>query len=253
MNGISVILLSYQDGPALPRLTRNLHDSLTDIGMDFEIIIVDDKSPDDTAEIALKIKSSFTNVRVVVHEKNLGVGATFCTGVEQAQYDLIAYLDGDAQYESEDLKEMTKLISSADIVSGIRVERADKIHRNAISAIYNHLIRKIFGLRVSDVNSGIKLYRKDLLHEIRPILSQGPFYDAEILIKANALNKKIAEIPVKHYPRIHGKARGASPHSIVRTVKQITDDRFEEFHQSGFSARFYIWFLKLCVKSSRNQ
>jgi glycosyltransferase involved in cell wall biosynthesis len=253
MNGISVILLSYQDGPSLPKLTNTLHNSLSDMGIDFEIIIVDDKSPDDTAEIALEIKSKFTKVKVVVHDKNLGVGATFCTGVEHANFDLIAYLDGDAQYEPEDLKEMTKVISNADIVSGIRVKRADPFGRNAISAVYNYLIRGVFGLRVCDVNSGIKLYRKDLLTEIRPLLSQGPFFDAEILIKANALNKKIAEVPVIHYPRVHGKARGASAHSIALTVKQITDERFKEFHQSGFSARFYILFLKLFTRLSRTQ
>ena len=252
MKGISVILLSYQDGPALPRLTRNLHHFLTDLGMDFEIIIVDDKSPDDSAEIALTIKSHLSNIQVIVHEQNLGVGATFYTGVTHAQYDLVAYLDGDAQYEPEDLKEMIRFISDSDIVSGIRVKRADPFHRNIVSAIYNFLIRKIFGLRVSDINSGIKLYRKDLLDKIGPLLSEGPFYDAEILIKTNALGKKIAEVPVKHYPRIHGKARGASAHSILRTMKQIIDDRFDKFHQTGYGARFHLWLLKLCVKSSRN-
>lgn len=244
MPNLSIIVLAYNDAPALPGLTADLHTALQSLADRFEIIIVNDGSHDNTSEIAETCAQSHTNIRVLQHECNQGVGAAFQTGLEAAQYDITGYIDGDAQYKPDDFETLLKYLPQGGAISGIRQTRADPFHRLFISRIYRHLIHRLFGLRLNDVNCGIKLYHRTFFQP-ENLFSTGPFYDAEILIKGHHAEYPIEETPVQHLRRRHGKSGGASFKSIRRTLSDLTSPTMRSYIRPGILTR--ILYIGLCL------
>ena len=186
MNQLSLIVLSYNDAPSLAEVVNDMSVAAQSLCDDFEIIIVNDGSQDETDALAGKILLCNKHVRYIRHEVNRGVGAAFRSGVAAARFDLIGYVDGDSQYEPDDMVRLLAALSQADVASGVRVHRADPLIRSVISGVYNGCINILYDLSLKDVNSGFKIYRRHALEHIAPIESDGPFYDAEILIKVRA-------------------------------------------------------------------
>ncbi|MFN6946862.1 MAG: glycosyltransferase family 2 protein [Cytophagaceae bacterium] len=247
---LSFIILAYYDAPALPGLIKKLHEVISSMNIPFEILIVDDGSKDDTYDTAKRLSESRHEIRVIKHTRNQGVGASFNTGLQAARYNFVGYMDGDAQYEPNDLGHMCEKLFSgqAHAVSGIRVQRADPFIRSVVSFFYNKIIHLIFGFKYHDINSGIKIYSKESLQKIMPVYSTGPFFDAEIFIKISAEGKVIQEVPVSHYERKHGKSRGISSYSLRSTIESIMDIRMKSFRKKNTVSTFTLKFLGLAKK-----
>lgn len=236
-NSISFIVLAYNDAPALTELVRNFDQSLSQCWDEYEIIIVDDGSRDSTPEVCQSLRLLYPKVKTIRHNVNLGVGAAFSTGVESAQYEWIGYTDGDAQYDARDVIAFKSYINSFDVITGHRMQRADPFHRHWVSKVYNELLSVVFGLKLKDTNSALKIYRNSVLRSVFPLTSKGPFYDAEVLIKAQASGFKIIETPIRHLPRKHGTSRGIAFSSICKTIGGMVKAEFRPYMTSGFISR----------------
>lgn len=217
---LSVIVLAYNDAPSLPPLLRELDSLAAAESRPIEIIVVDDGSTDGTSESVAHAGLREASVRVVRHTANRGVGAAFATGVEAATGEIISYMDGDAQYVPADLPRLVEELRRVDAACGVRTRRADPLPRLLISAAYRTIVRLLLGLEVRDPNCGIKAFRRSYLARTGPPRSRGPFFDAELLARGLGTGQTIAEVPVRHRPRTHGRALGVSLTSIRLTLEE---------------------------------
>ena len=194
------------------------------VGGSIEVLVVDDGSTDRTSELADALAAADPRVRVH-HQPNRGYGGALRAGFEHARGELIGFSDGDLQF---DLREMGRLMDRlldgskrpVDAVIGYRMRRRDPPHRIVIAKTYNAIVSGVFGLRVRDIDCAMKLFRREVLDELR-LEADSPFLSAELLIKLKARGARIAQVGVTHYPRAAGTNTGASFRKILRTLGDI--------------------------------
>lgn len=218
---MSVFFPAYYDEKNIAKVTEGALRAIRELGIrTFEIIIVEDGSPDRTGEVADELAARHPNVRVIHHEKNRGYGAALKTGFTNARYDWVFYTDGDNQFDLQELKKFVALTPFTSIVAGFRINKQYSPYRKFTSAVYNMVLRVLFDIRDRDVDCAFKIYRRDLFDKI-VIESQDAFIDAEIAIKARLLNYTSTEVGVTHLPRLDGVSTGARPSVIFRTIREI--------------------------------
>lgn len=216
---VSFVVLFYRDAPTVEPVIAALDEVLSHDCSDYEIIAIDDHSPDETGATIEKVAGQFPRVLPLRNESNLGVGGSFRRAVEQAQYDWIGYTDGDDQYEMRDLGAFWSRLDDHDVVSGYRANRADGWQRHVISRHFNWITNRLFGLRLKDTNSGLKIYRAGLLKSLSTWDSCA-FCDTEILVRlAHEHHARITEVPIGHRPRSHGRAAGLSTANVTSVIE----------------------------------
>lgn len=218
---LSIFFPAYYDEKNIEKVTEGALRAVGELGIrTFEIIIVEDGSPDRTGEVADALAARHPNVRVIHHEKNRGYGAALKTGFTNARHDWVFYTDGDNQFDLQELKKFVALTPYTDIVSGFRINKQYSPYRKLTSAVYNFILRLLFDIRDRDVDCAFKIYRRELFDRI-VIESKDAFIDAEIAIKARLLNYRSTEVGVTHLPRLDGVSTGARPSVIFRTIGEI--------------------------------
>jgi glycosyltransferase involved in cell wall biosynthesis len=224
---LSVFFPAYYDEHNIGKVTRNAVKVLEELKLkNYEILIIEDGSPDKTGEVADKLAEEFSKVRVIHHEKNMGYGATLRDGFINVKMDYVFYTDGDNQFDIEELKKFVALIPFSDMVVGYRKHKQYSLYRKFTSLCYNYLLKLIFDIHYWDIDCAFKLFKADLFKKIE-IKSIDAFIDAEIMLKANLLGYTSTEIGVTHLPRMDGVSTGARPSVILRTIKEIYEYRKE--------------------------
>lgn len=224
---MSVFFPAYYDEHNIGKVTRAAVRILEELRFnDYEVIIIEDGSPDKTGEVADELAKEFPKVRVIHHPKNLGYGATLKDGFTNAKMDYVFYTDGDNQFNLEEMKKFVALIPYSDIVVGYRKHKQYSMYRKFTSLCYNYLLKIIFDISYWDIDCAFKLFKTDLFNKIE-IKSIDAFIDAEIMLKANLLDYSVTELGVEHLPRVDGVSTGARPSVILRTIREIFDYRKE--------------------------
>ena len=226
---ISFFCPAYYDEKNLPLLIPKAVEVLKKNAEKFEIIIIEDKSPDDTArvsdELAIKFKPY---VKVVHHRKNHGYGGALISGFDHAnKYSYVFYTDGDMQYDVGELELFLPYLARYDVIIGYRSKRALGLTRTIQTKLFNMIVTALFGLRVKDINCSMKIIKRSALKNIK-LTSNGGFIDAELLIKLKKLNYNIKEIEVSHFPRYFGKASGGKPKIILQTILEMIKFYFKK-------------------------
>lgn len=227
MKELSLIILAYNDKESLEKLIPEAFEKLSGYFDRLEVIVVDDHGSDDTEAFMKTMLKDHAGLVYHRNPQNEGVGYTFQRGVSLAQYPVVAYTDGDGQYELSDLVLMYPMLGSYDIVSGNRHSRAEGVYRWLISRTFNLMLRILFDLKLKDTNSALKCYKKEVFREILPLKHINGFFDAEILIKARNAGFTIMEMDIKHYSRKFGMAKGAKIESIISIFKSMIRFRYE--------------------------
>jgi glycosyltransferase involved in cell wall biosynthesis len=221
---LSYFFPAHNEEANLAGLVEEALATLPDLAETFEIIVVNDGSRDGTAAIADELAAANPDVvRAVHHPTNLGYGSALRSGLGAARYELVAFTDGDRQFQVADLGRLTERLAAADapdVVVGFRIKRADPLIRTIYARVYRLANRVLFGLRVTDVDCACKLFRREALDGLR-VESGGAFFSAELLIKLRAAGRSVAEVGVPHYPRTAGSATGAKPSVVLRAVKDF--------------------------------
>lgn len=221
---LSYFFPAHNEADNLAGLVEEALETLPTLADTFEIIAVDDGSRDATASIAEALAAQHPGlVRLVRHPVNLGYGAALRSGFGAAQYDLIAFTDGDRQFKVADIGRLTERLLAPDppdVVVGFRIKRADPLVRTLYARAYRLANRIFFGLRVTDVDCACKLFRREALDGLR-VESGGAFFSAELLIKLESAGRRVAEVGVPHYPRTAGSATGAKPQVVLRAVRDF--------------------------------
>ena len=220
LSEISFFCPAYHDEGNLPKLIPVVHDFLSRISDKFEIIIIEDGSPDKTGEVAEELAGRYPNIRVIHHPKNMGYGATLKDGFNSARYEYVMYTDGDNQYNVREFEPYLYLLKDADILSGYAIKKAVTLRRKFQSVIYNLLIQLLFWTNLRDINCSMKIYKRKVLGPIK-IKSVSAFIDAEMLIRARRLDFKIMQFPVTHCQRDKGFASGSKTSVVGGTIKDM--------------------------------
>jgi glycosyltransferase involved in cell wall biosynthesis len=217
---ITVFFPCYNEQGNVRRVTQQAVDVLDKLGVDYEVIIVDDGSADETGRIADELAAGNSRVRVVHHPHNLGYGAALQSGFRAATKTLVFHTDGDGQFDLAELPPLLALIGEYDIVCGYRMNRQDNALRRFNGWAWTRLVRLLFSLNVRDVDCAFKLYRRDIFDHIR-MESSGALISTEILARAARKGYRIVERGVHHYPRTAGRQTGASPRVILRAFREL--------------------------------
>jgi glycosyltransferase involved in cell wall biosynthesis len=221
---LSYFFPAHNEEANLGPLVEEAMEVLPRIADTWEVIVVDDGSRDATPSMADALAKAHPGlVRAVHHPTNLGYGAALRSGLRAARYELVAFTDGDRQFQVADLALLTARLDDPDrpdVVVGFRIRRADPLVRTVYARLYRLANRIFFGLRVRDVDCACKLFRRDALAGLR-VESGGAFFSAELLIKLRESGRSVAEVGVPHYPRTAGSATGARPSVVLRAVRDF--------------------------------
>jgi glycosyltransferase involved in cell wall biosynthesis len=220
-HSISVILPAFNEEKNIARAIGLSAQTLRGLTSDYEIIVVNDGSSDRTEHIVRRIAEGDGAVSCLSHAANLGYGAALKTGLKKATKELLFFTDSDLQFNISELGELMGWIEQYDIVIGYRRRRRDHPGRRVLGWGWTSLVRILFGLRVRDIDCAFKLFRKEVIDTIS-IDSIGAFVNSEILLRAVKNGYSIKEIPVTHYPRVNGKAKGARPRIIVKALHELS-------------------------------
>ena len=186
----------------------------------WEIIMVDDGSSDDTAEIAKRLESKNPNLRLITHQPNRGYGAALKEGFKNAKYNLVVFADGDNQFDFSEVVKFLDKIEKADVVIGHRKKRVDNPFRHLLMNLLKVWDLVLFGFYFRDIDCGFKLFRREAINKIMPLQSEGAMITTEILAKAKKAHLKILQVEVNHYPRVYGNQSGGNLRVILRAIKE---------------------------------
>jgi hypothetical protein len=186
----------------------------------FEIVVVDDGSKDDTAELVTRYAAREPRVRLVRHEENCGYGAAVSTGLRTAAGDLVAFTDSDGQFTILDLPQLLIGMEGSDVVVGYRYRRADNWVRRMNARAWGWLIRTVLGVRVKDLDCAFKLFPRRVIDDLQ-LTATGAAINAEILVQCVQRGYRIREFPVTHYPRYHGAPTGAALRVIFKAFREL--------------------------------
>lgn len=187
---------------------------------EFEIVVVDDGSTDDTSGVVERISTRDDRVRVVRHEKNRGYGAAVATALRAAHGDWICFTDGDGQFNLLDLPQLLVHAHKSDVVIGYRHRRADNGIRKLNASSWKWLIRCLMGVRVRDLDCAFKLFPRWVVDCLR-LTAEGACISVEILTQCQRGGLSITEVPVNHFPRSTGKATGANLKVVLKAFREL--------------------------------
>jgi len=205
--GLTFFFPAYNDGATIASLVIRTVQTLSRLTPDFEVIVINDGSQDATGEIAEELARTYSQVRVIHHRQNRGYGGALRTGFAAASKALIAYTDGDAQYDPAEIEVLwNRLTPDADMVNGYKISRSDPLHRIVIGRIYHHVVRALFRLQVRDVDCDFRLMRREIFDRVRLERDTGVIC-LEMMRKIQDAGFRIVEVPVHHYHRAHGRSQ----------------------------------------------
>jgi glycosyltransferase involved in cell wall biosynthesis len=219
---ISVFFPAYNDAPSLPKLVTAAFDILRKHADDYELIVVNDGSHDNTGEVLAELERLYSPyMRVVTHEKNRGYGGALRSGFAAATKELVFYTDGDGQY---DVGELPKLLERMDpdvgLVNGYKLERNDPQHRIWIGNVYNAFSRALFHIRIRDIDCDFRLIRRSLVESI-DLWSTSGTVCVELVRKLEMTPYRVVEVGVHHYSRLHGRSQFFRIRSLLTTLYQL--------------------------------
>jgi len=222
MPGLSVFFPAYNDAGTIASLVISSVKIAATLTEDFEVIVIDDGSQDDTAKILDELARIYPDrVRIVHHLTNRGYGGALRTGFATASKELVFYTDGDGQYDPTEMTLLwEKMSADVDWVNGWKISRSDPLHRIIIGRIYHHVVKLLFGLKVRDVDCDFRLMRRRIFEVVRLEKDSGVIC-LEMMKKFQDAGFRVAEHPVHHYHRAHGQSQFFNYPRIYQTVIDV--------------------------------
>jgi len=217
---VSLFFPVYKDEKTVPRVAQKSLAVLSELTAEYEVIIIDDGSPDRAGDIAEEIARREPAVRVIHHSRNLGYGEALRTGLRAARFEWICFTDGDDEYEVDDLRKLLRLREHYDLIITFRYAKRYGGWRIFVSYVYNKLLRWLFQTRYRDVSCGLKPIRRDLVSDLE-LISTSPFIGAEIAIRTMLKGFRVGEVGIQTFPRAFGKGSSTSFRNIMATIRDM--------------------------------
>ena len=219
---LSVFFPAYNDAPSLPTLIAKTFAVLEQHVEDYEVIVVNDGSWDNTGEVLEQLRLAHEPyMRIVTHPQNRGYGGALRSGIAAATKDFVFYTDGDSQYDVSELPRLLGLMGPATgLVNGYKLERHDPAHRIWIGNVYNFCARLLFRIRIRDIDCDYRLMRRSLLEKINLTSTSGTIC-VELVRKLELSGCEVVEVGVHHYERKYGRSQFFRVRSLAITLGQL--------------------------------
>jgi glycosyltransferase involved in cell wall biosynthesis len=237
MPSISLVLPAYNEADNVEPLIAEATPALQAVTDEYEIIVVDDGSKDDTAGVTRRAMDRDPHVRLVQHPVNRGFGAAVYSGYVNAGKDWILYTDADRQFVLSELSGFVPMTERADLIAGYRAPRRDPFLRVLYGKGWSMLCTLLFGYTVRDVDCGFKLFRREIVEKLAPqVASRGATFSIEWLVRAKRAGYRFVELPVSHRPRLAGSQTGANVQVITRAFKELVRLRVQLWREGPANA-----------------
>lgn len=214
---ISIVVPVYNEQDNVKALYSAIRSALQAFGCSYEIIMVDDGSSDLSYSLLTDLAAKDMSLKIIRFRRNFGQTAAMSAGFDAAKGDIIIPMDGDLQNDPADIPRLVaKIHEGYDVVSGWRRDRKDTfITRKIPSLLANALISRLTDVHLHDYGCTLKAYRREVLNGINLYGEMHRFVPA----LASQFGAKVTELPVNHFPRLHG----VSKYGISRTLRVILD------------------------------
>jgi dolichol-phosphate mannosyltransferase len=201
---VSVVVPLLNEEATLEPLYRELRAALAGIGIEWEVVFVDDGSTDGSYRELVRLHAAHLNVRVVRLRRNFGKAAALAAGIEVATGEVIVTMDADLQDDPGEIPNLLATLDDGfDVVSGWKCDRHDPFVRRFVSRIYNTATRLATGVKLHDMNCGLKAYRAEVFEHVRLYGERHRF----VPVLAHHLGFSVTELPVNHRARANGHSR----------------------------------------------
>jgi len=219
---LSVFFPAYNDAPSLPELIAKTFEVLERHVADYEVIVVNDGSHDNTGEVLEQLRARYEpRMRVVTHARNRGYGGALRSGFAAAKKEFVFYTDGDGQYDVNELPLLLERVTpGVGLVNGYKLERHDPAHRVWIGRVYNFCARLLFRIRIRDIDCDYRLIRRALFDRFQLTSTSGTIC-VELVRRLELSGCEVAEVGVHHYERQHGRSQFFRVRSLAVTFLQL--------------------------------
>lgn len=206
---LSLVLPMHNEEALVERVAEAAVAAVASVTGNPEVLVVDDGSADETGAGLRWAQRRWSTLRVLTHRQNRGYGAALSTGLAAARGQWVALCDGDAQFDLSQLADLVRATAHAEAVIGYRSPRHDGALRVLLGRGWTWLVNTALATGARDVNCGFKLFHRRLLPAMLPLHSTGAGASAELLWAAQRQGARVAEVPLRHRPRVAGDASGA--------------------------------------------
>ncbi len=218
---ITAFFPAFNDAGSIGEVVSKAAGILSELTADYEIIVVNDGSTDETARVLSELAAEFPCLKVIEHERNRGYGAALRTGFASATKELVFYTDGDGQYDVAELKLLLPLLQSGiSVVNGYKISRSDSWYRVVLGRCYQITMKWLFGLRVRDVDCDFRLFRRSAIQSIE-LNSDSGVICVEMMKRLQEAGFQMVEVPVHHYPRRWGRSQFFTLKHLSRVFLQL--------------------------------
>ena len=216
---VSLVLPALNEADDIASTVDDCVQTLRRVAQDYEVIVVDNDSTDNTADIVRQLQSENARVRLI-HQPIRGYGSAIWTGLKAAKMEIVGWRDSDSQYRTADIVPMLKALDSYDVVVGHRVQCKDPSHRLFFALLWNLLNRTLFGFVVHDMDCGCKIFRREVVDTL-DVKAAGAVFNIEILVQAKRAGFRVGEVSISHLPRHAGENTGGSLRVILRAIREV--------------------------------
>ncbi len=221
MNGLpslSIFFPCYNDAGTIPTMVIRAVQTARTITDDFEVIVLDDGSHDDSVLLLQELQCAIPQVRVIEHDQPTGYGGNLRAGIAASTKEWVFYTDGDAQYDVRELQALVEALRpGVDVINGWKLKRHDPFHRIWIGLAYQYFVKLVFGLVIRDVDCDFRLMRRSIFDVVQLESVTGTI-TFEMVKKIQDAGFRFAEVPVHHYYRQYGPSQFFNFPRVARTL-----------------------------------
>ena len=219
LSGVSVVVPVYNEGKSVELTILTLSKVLSTINSPYEIIFVNDGSTDNSAEV---LRKNSKLIKLIEHNVNKGYGASLKSGIRHASYDIIIITDADGTYPNEMIPDLLKRINSKDMIVGARI--GDKVAipliRKPAKWFLNKLANYLSGIKIPDLNSGLRVMKKDIVNQYFHLLPDGFSFTTTITLAMASDAYQIEYVPI-NYAKRDGKSKIRPIHDTLNFIQLI--------------------------------
>ena len=200
LGGISLVFPVYNESFIIETTLRNYIAELGERVKDFEVVVAEDGSTDDTKGVLERLEKELP-IRLFMSDERKGYQRAVIDAVAHATQPWVFVVDSDYQFAAIDFWRLEPLRKDYDVILGMKAPRKDPFYRVWLSWGYNVLLRGFFGVPYRDMDTGFRLIRREALDRLAPEVKYMSFFTAEFVVRAHYAGYKIIEVPVPHYER----------------------------------------------------
>ncbi len=216
---ISIVLLAHNEAEVIESVILGFHEAIVAKIPGSEIIVAEDGSTDGTKEILARLIGTLPGLRWEEGKEKRGYVNAFKKAMTLPVNELIVFCDSSGKHDPEDVWPMYDMMADHDMVLGYKVNRADPVYRNVMSAVFNRVVNTYFKVGFKDIDCPLRIFKKTAFQDIAAMQwRERALINFELTLRFQYRGYKVAQVPVRHFARQFGESRGLPPKKLPRVI-----------------------------------